>query len=263
MLKCGTVYALILLLGLCGPALAQVGTEPQDEIPAFHNDHWHVAISPYLWMAGMSGTMSIGNHEATVNQSFADIFSNLKFGLMGLTEVRRGRIGFLSDFMWVDLNDEKSVPIQGLPTGVDVNMDVNTLTFTQYVGYRILGNHHGTIDYLGGGRYYHVHSKLSANANLGGGGVSDSKNDNWADFVQGARFTYNFTPKIGAFFAGDAGGGGSQLTYQIVAGMGYRWGKRWSTEVGYRRLYFDRTRGDFGLEQTQQGILLGATFRLK
>jgi len=263
MLTLDCVYVLLLLLGTCGTAFGQVGTEPEAEIPDFHDDHWHVAISPYLWMAGMNGTLSIGSHEATVNQSFGDIFSNLKFGVMGFTEVRRGRIGFLTDVMWVDLDNENSVPLQNVPVNVDIKMTVKTLTLTPYFAYRILGSRRGTIDYVGGGRYYHTYSKLSANANLGQGGVSDSKADNWADFAQGGRFTYNFTPRIGAFFLGDVGGGGSVLTWQIVAGAGYRWSKRWSTEVGYRRLYFNRATGNSALEQTQQGIWVGASFRIK
>jgi hypothetical protein len=53
------------------------------------------------------------------------------------------------------------------------------------------------------------------------------------------------------------------LTWQVAGGLGYRWGKRWSTQLGYRRLYFNRTNNGLTIEQTQQGLLLGVTLRCK
>jgi len=38
-----------------------------------------------------------------VNQSFTDIFSNLKFGVMGLTEINRGPISLFTDAMYIRL----------------------------------------------------------------------------------------------------------------------------------------------------------------
>src|SRR5262249_48326729 len=109
-----------LVLCFCGIATAQVEPETKKVDVPFHEDTWHVTISPYLWMAGMDGTLSIGGHEAQVKQSFTDIFSSLKFGVMGLTDIHRGRIGILTDVMWIRLGDEKSIPVQGLPSGVDL-----------------------------------------------------------------------------------------------------------------------------------------------
>jgi hypothetical protein len=217
-------------------------------------------ISPYLWMAGMNGTLSLGGHEAQVKQSFGDIFSNLKFGLMGLTEVRRGRIGILTDLMWVRLGDETSIPLQSLPTGVTLKTSINTFTFTPWLAYRLFGNNRASVDMLTGGRYYHLYGKITADAGSVGQ-LSYSGANNWADFVEGGRIMFNVTPRVGAFVIGDAGGGGSDLTWQVAGGLGYRWTKRWSTQLGYPRLYFDRSDNKLGIQQTQQGLLLGATFR--
>src|SRR5215510_155106 len=95
--------ATVFLLGLSGEAIGQVAPETPATIPSFHDDSWHVNISPYLWMAGMDGTVSVKGHTVKVEHSFSDIFENLKFGVMGLTEMRRGRVGILMDLMWIRL----------------------------------------------------------------------------------------------------------------------------------------------------------------
>ncbi|HEY7088020.1 MAG TPA: hypothetical protein VH518_08020 [Tepidisphaeraceae bacterium] len=254
---------LLLAMIICSPAFAQT-VEPSDsETPAYHDDIWHASVSPYLWLAGANGTIGFRGREVKIDQSFTDIFSNLKFGVMGLSDVRRGRISLLTDLMYIRLGDEKAIPVQGLPNAVDVKASLNTFTLTPYFGYRIVGSRRGSIDFLTGGRYYHIGSTITADGGSAGK-ISSSTSDNWADFVEGARFNLNITPRIGAFFLGDVGGGGSVLTWQIVGGVGYRWNKRWSTALGYRRLYFNRqTNTGVGIEQTQQGLVVGATFRFR
>jgi hypothetical protein len=80
----------------------------------------------------------------------------------------------------------------------------------------------------------------------------------------GGRFIAALTPRIGVFFSGDAGGGGAHPVWQIATGVGYQVGKRSVLQIGYRRLSFDR-HGDNGfiLDTNMQGLLVGATFKLK
>jgi hypothetical protein len=257
------VVAVVVLILAGTPSTAQSAANAPVDQPSYSNDIWHISVSPYLWMAGMDGTVGFRRLQVDVKQSFSDIFENLKFGVMGLSEVRRGRIGFLTDLMYIRLGNEPAIPIAGLPGAIDVKTSLDTFTLTPYFSYRILGRKRASIDFLSGGRYYHIGASITANA---GGPLraSASTTNNWADFVEGGRFTVNITPRVGAFFIGDAGGGGSVLTWQIVGGVGLKWSKRWSTQLGYRRLYFNRqTNNGFGLEQTQQGLILGATFRAR
>ncbi len=100
LLSAASALLLITILFLPQRATAQV--EPLPDQPAPPDNLWHISASPYLWMAGLNGNLSIAGHEAAVHQSFGDIFSNLKFGVMGLTEVRRGQIGILTDLLFVN-----------------------------------------------------------------------------------------------------------------------------------------------------------------
>jgi hypothetical protein len=254
-----------LALGTSRPAAAQVEPEAPANQPTFKEDSWHVSVSPYLWLAGFNGTVSLKGYKADVNQSFGDILGNLKFGVMGLTEVRRGRVGLLTDLVYIRLGNEGAIPISGFPITVNLKASVNTFTLSPQFGYRLLENKEGAIDVLAGFRYYHVTSSIKANANQVGA-ISVSGSNDWADAIGGARFQANLTPKVGVFFIGDAGGGGSSPTWEIAPGIGYRWNQRLSTTVGYRRLYFNRqtTSGNaFGLDATEQGFILGATYRFR
>jgi hypothetical protein len=257
--------ALLLSTSLFFPhhAKAQVEPEPISSQSTAPNDTWHVSASPYLWLAGLNGNLTLAGHEAAVHQSFGDIFSNLKFGVMGLTEVRRGRIGVLTDLLFVRVGDQKAVAVPQLPFPVNVTITTNTFTLTPELVYRVYSQKYVSADLLGGLRYYH----LGANSNFDAGPLGQfpySGSNNWADVVGGARLLFRPTPKIGAFLIGDAGGGGSSPTWQIVYGAGYRVTRRTTAQIGYRRLYFNRNGGaQTSLEATQQGLVLGTTIRLR
>jgi len=259
-LSCAVVWVIAVLLWAVPLLHSQTAPNAASDGSAFPDDTWHVNLSPYLWLAGMNGTVGFGGRAVQVNQSFRDLFSNLNVGVMGLSEVRRGPISLLTDLMYIRLGNETAIPITGLPNAIDVKTSLNTFTLTPYFGYRIFGNQRGSIQFISGGRYYHVSSTISTSAG-GAGSISTSTSDNWADLVEGGRFQFNLTPRVNAFFLGDAGGGGSVLTWQMVGGAGYRWSKRWSTQLAYRRLYFNRQANNgVGIEQTQQGLVLGVTF---
>jgi hypothetical protein len=144
-----------------------------------------------------------------------------------------------------------------------VKSSLDTFTLSPYFSYRMFGNEHGFVDALGGIRYYHVGSEITGEVvNVGKQTVSTT--DNWVDVIAGGRFRVNLTPKLHAMFIGDAGGGGSLLSWQIVGGAGYQISRRWALDLAYRRLYYDREPGILGgIEQTQQGLVLGATFQIK
>jgi hypothetical protein len=253
----------VTLLRAAIPSPAQTGADVSRDQSSFSNDTWHVSVSPYLWMAGMNGSVGFRQYQVQVNQSFSDIFENLKFGVMGLTEVRRGQIGFLTDLMYIHLGNESAIPISGLPNALNVSTSLNTFTLTPYFGYRFFARKRGSIDVIAGGRYYHVGASISASTG-GPRNLSVSASNDWADLVEGGRFTLNITPRVRTFFIGDVGALGSVMTWQIVGGVGLKWSKRWSTELGYRRLYFNRqTNNGFGLEETQEGLIVGATFRMR
>jgi len=253
----------MILFFLSFTAHAQLEVEAPEQDAPFTKDAWHVNVSPYLWLAGLDGNLKLLGHEAAVHQSFADIFGNLKVGFMGLTEVRRGRFGVLTDFLFVRVGDQGAVPVPQLPVPVQVKLTTNTFTLTPQVAYRVWSQKHFAADILGGFRYYHLGAKTNFDAGTFGQ-QSYSGTNNWADATGGGRLLARLTPKIGAFLIADAGGGGSSPTWEVIYGAGYKILKNATLQIGYRRLYFNRQDGSaFGLEATQQGLILGTTIRFR
>jgi hypothetical protein len=244
-------------------AEAQVEVESPQPEPTYAKDTWHLSASPYLWLAGLDGNLNLADHNAAVHQSFGDIFSNLKVGFMGLGEVRRGQVGLLTDLLFVRVGDQQAVPVPQLPFPVQVKLTTTTFTLTPEFSYRVYSQKHLAADVLGGFRYYH----LAANSNFNAGPLgqfSYKGTNNWADVTAGARLLARVTPKIGAFLIGDAGGGGSSPTWEIALGAGYKVMKNATAQIGYKRLYFNRQDGNsFGLEATQQGLVVGTTIRFR
>jgi hypothetical protein len=258
-------YSLLgLALWFLGPtAHAQVEPAETSSNVSFRADQWHVSVSPYLWLAGLDGNLNVLGHQAAVQQSFGDILGNLKFGIMGLTEVRRGRVALLTDLLFVRVGDQKAIPIPQLPSALPVTMRSNTFTLTSEASYRVYARDRLSVDLLAGVRYYHISANLNADAGSIGQ-ASYARGDNWADAVGGARLQVRVTQHIGLFLIGDAGGGGSSPTWQLATGAGYRLTKRSTAQFGYRRLYFNRQAGpSFAFDATQEGFILGTTLRFR
>ena len=71
---------------------------------AADDDQWHFAIAPYFWASGVEGTVSfLGLPEQSVEASFSDVLDNLDFGLLGHFEARKGRWGFGTDLVYLNL----------------------------------------------------------------------------------------------------------------------------------------------------------------
>jgi hypothetical protein len=80
------------------------GTPSSLPTPALADDGWHVGITPYLWFAGVHGTVGALGRQTGVHVSFGDILSNLNIGLMGEIEARKKRVLVTTDVMWMRLS---------------------------------------------------------------------------------------------------------------------------------------------------------------
>jgi hypothetical protein len=191
---------------------------------------WHVDIAPYLWFAGINGTVGALDHEVSVHASASDVLSYLNFGLMGAVEARYNRIIIPVDFMWVRVKDDKGIPITDDVESVNTKISEYIFTPKGWLppgGQRPVQN--GCV----------VWAALLAHWN--GADLAAVRNQqwylrsgDWVDAVAGGRFQASLTPKVALTIAGDAGGGGSKTTldYQVPGLPGYQV-KRVTLEGGW------------------------------
>ncbi len=240
------------------------GKETNKDKEAATEDGWHFAVTPYIWFAGVHGTVGALGHDASVHAGFSDIFNYLNIGAMGVFEMRYKRVIMPVDFMWMKLSDEKGLPITDDVASVKATMRETMLT--PKIGYRIADGKKVKVDALFGVRYWHLNTELGAFAGGTQVGNGFSQSANWADAVAGGRIILALSPKAFVAFGGDAGGGSARSDYQIGGVLGYKISRKWDLLAGYRYLsvnYRPTGTAQFIYNVNMPGMVVGATYNFK
>jgi len=242
------------LLGLLAAAVITL-VAPQAAAQSSSNE-WEFAIAPYLWVAGMDGTMSIANQDLEIDVPFSDIIDNLDLALMGHFDMRNDRWVLMSDLIFVDLEDKQDLDYGTVTAGMD-------MTILEVAGgYRVSP----AVALLAGARWVDMGASLRY-----GGEIAEPDADadeSWIDPLVGVTV---FTPLsknekwwFGAY--GDIGGFGvgSELTWEVYADIGWRASHLVSIILGYRVLDFDYESGSAPLsaelDMSVSGPQLGVVF---
>ena len=245
-------------------AVPSVPTEASaSKDPAGQSD-WHITWVPaYLWLSGVNGNLGVAGRTIPVSASFSDVFDKLNIGYMTALDVRKNRIGVLTDFEYIDLSSgEISTPFGVLFSSAHTDSQQYILDPEIYG--RVVDSPKGFVDAFGGIRYWHLRSNLDLRPGLlPAFHASDSRD--WVDPVMGARFRANLKKGWFAMLKGDAGGfgAGSQVTWQIYTGVGKEFKQKYSLFLGYRRLSVDYRDGGFIYDTNMNGMLLGFAIRFK
>jgi opacity protein-like surface antigen len=233
----------------------------QDATPQASPDpKWEFTVSPYFFLASLDGTIGAAGQRAEVNARFRDLFRHLDFALMGQVEARKGNWSILGDAMYMSLSGERVTPS---PLFSDIEVEVKETIIEPAVAYRVLKTERGSIDLLGGVRFWHVKPHLTFQPRiLPLVDVEESRN--WADPIVGARGTASLSPRVFVLGRFDIGGFGvsSDFTGQAFGGAGFQVKPRIALVGGYRYLRVDYANEGFVYKAAMSGIMLGAKFKL-
>lgn len=266
-------HAVAIALILCGAQAAYAADAtvdmPEEPVPA-ERPNWALQITPYMWAAGLGGSISPFRRAPTigVEKSFSDVLEDLNFG--GFVNIwgRYDRFVFSGDVMYVNTTDSHaSGPLPPLPVpippGTVVNGDVDTEQFmaTLQGGYRVVDTRDFTLDALGGVRFWHISNDVTVSAL----GLSRSYGESfgWADPVVGARAFLRLTEKLSLQAQADIGGfgAGSDFTWSALATVNYVFTEHLSVSAGYKVLDVDYDRGGHVYDTQLSGPVLGMTYR--
>ena len=221
---------------------------------------WEFSVSPYFFLASLDGSVGVVGQRAEVNASFRDLFRNLDFAMMGQFEARKGNWSILADGMYMSLSGERVTPS---PFFGDIEVEVKETIIEPAVAYRVLRAERGSIDLVGGVRFWHVKTHLTFQPRiLPLVDVEGSKN--WADPIVGARGSASLSPRVFVLGRFDVGGFGtaSDFTGQAFGGVGFQVKPRVGLIGGYRYLRVDYANEGFVFRTAMSGIMLGAKFKL-
>jgi hypothetical protein len=216
-----------------------------------------MGLTPYLWGSGLKGRIGIGDRSADVDASFSDLFKKLNFAFMGLFEANRNRFTTVTDVVYMNVSDERAT---SGPLFSNVNAVQKAFLLSPEAGYRIAGSDSAFVDVLGGIRFWHINGELKFEPGvLSAIDVSDSRN--WVDGIFGLGGKMALTPTwyLGGY--GDIGGGGSNLTYQIVGTAGANLGRKYALAFGYRYLNVDYDKNRFLFDTALGGPIFGFTLK--
>jgi hypothetical protein len=230
-----------LMVAVCGfgtPAAAQ--TNP---------DKWEVLVAPYLMGAAMSGTATVRGLEADLNMSASDILSNLDFGFMAVAGARKGRWGFGTDIIWMDLGATRNNVTADFSQGAFAFYSLRELSPAADVTFGIRIN------------------TLSSTVTFEGPGIEVAQDKAWVDPIVGLTLRTPWKHRMQVRVYSEVGGFGlgSDFTWQIFPMLGIRMVEKASFELGYRWLDVDYATGDgneaFAWNMLTQGPAFGFAFR--
>lgn len=222
------------------------------------DDEWQFQLTPYLWIASISGRAGIGNRVIDTNTSLTDSDVELNFGFMGTFEARKNKLVILTDLQYSDLSTEKGNPG---PLFSSTRGSFKTFVLDPEVGYRFADNGKGAfVDVLGGVRYWHVNGDLQFRAGILPA-VEVSRSRSWIDGVVGLRGKAALSQRWFVSGKADVGGGGSKFTYQLFGGAGVMVTKSIALIGGYRHLKVDYDKDGFLFDMALHGPILGLGFK--
>jgi hypothetical protein len=235
------------------PASAQVGKS------ASADSNWHFAISPYLWVPWIYGSLGANGNSFRFYATPDELFSHFRFGLLGLVDTQYKRVVMPLDILWMRLGDDRALPLT--PNGTVANAKLDVVIFTFKVGYRVIDRKTIKVDALTGFRYWHFGQNLSFTTNT----LNFSRSQDWVTPLVGGRILGNLSPKIEVAIGGDVGGWGTgaKVDYQVGGVLGYRIKPAVALQAGYRYLSWHYTNANKFSNVNISGPLFGATINLK
>ncbi len=223
-------------------------------------DRLNVIIAPYVWGAGLTGTVGVGGlPPVQVDQSFGDILSQLNIAAFVTAELEYRRFIGLTDLQYVNLASSQSTPFGVVADRVKLHTEQLSWIFAG--GYRFVEEENLRLEALAGVRLWHVSNRV----NLSGSPINRDFDvtQTWVDPIVGLKGAVDVTPSISLIGWGFVGGFGvaSDFTWDVLGGVGWSPRENVSLYVGYRAEGVDYTNDDFEFDVIQHGPLIGAAIR--
>ena len=253
-------------LALTQAATSQAGnTSPIPEV----SDEFRFSITPYLWLAGLSGNMDYANGKSVHSDLSANkVLSNLSIGFMADGEVHYGRFGVMGNAIFAKLSSSASKSyLRDDALTVSSTTDAWMGIYTAAGTYTAYADPNWYVDVLAGARFLNLNSKtqldLSINPIHYTGGKTLYSQLSSTDAVGGFKGRYRLVDSNFYIpFYLDAGGGSStaKFTSQQALGVGYAFSYV-DISLVYNNLYYSMNNDKASSYVNMSGPALAATFR--
>ncbi len=244
--------------------------EATDQTEGENTGKWTTSITPVLWLAKTTSTLSVGDRSRSTTMTAKDALGSFQSGGTVRLEVNNGTWGGFADLFFINLEETSNVgPLGNIPLTVGVD---NTLW--QIAGtYRVVDKENFDLDLLAGARGYSLDVDVTVEPFTGPAGVLRfpgrfaSAGLSFTDPIVGGKAAWKLSDKWALDFYGDIGGfgAGSDFTWRLGTGAAYSVSESVSLRAGYTAIDFDYSQGSgfdrVEYDTTMYGPTLGATFK--
>lgn len=257
--------------------LALAGLAPVTAQAETTGDSWQFQATVYGWFPSIEGTTAFptggGSSSASVDSD--QIIDELKFALMGTFGAKKGQWGLWTDLLYADIggSEQSTIGFANAPNvlpidvNADVSLDIKSWAWTMAGTYELAKTPKHMADLVFGTRLLDVEQTLdwtlsgTGPIGLSASGSQKVTADNWDAIVgvKGLAYLGNEQKWFIPYYL-DVGTGQSDLTWQVNAGIGYRYS--WGALVAsWRYLDYEFESGDPIQSLSLSGPLVGATFQ--
>jgi hypothetical protein len=244
---------IVLLLAVLSPQAASAQEQKQDQQePEQKERSWQWGVVPYIWAAGISGTVGAHGRDTHVSIRFIDLVQYVNTaGAVRFEGMSKSNWGFYGEISYVKLDDKTNTSLG------QVRADADQTISDLAAMYRFKS----PLDVYVGARY----QRLVTDINLPGN-AEVSQGQYWTSAIVGARYAPTLTKSWQLVVRGDVGAGSSGSTNSVwlAEALGvYRFTKHWSALGGYRYTSTDFKENGFTLSIAQKGIGLAIGYQSK
>ena len=263
-MKLFTKILCVLPIALATSLTLAQGSSDASPIPKV-SDEWRFEVTPYLWGVGIKGTVNLNNDLAkSADMSTSNVLGDLKSGAMIAAEAHKGKWGIMGDLVSATLQNSGSVPVEGGLATVADKVTVQQTILTGAFTYTLANTKDAYVDALLGVRAIDVTATLNGSLDGTPDKKSISKKTSTVDPIIGAKGRYRIADSTWYIpFYGDIGSGGgtTDLTWQVMAGIGKTFNKMVDASLTYRALYYDMKDGGVLQKTTMLGPQVAVTFK--
>ena len=265
---------LVFIISTVVSAQKVLGSEQNTENALEVSNEWDIKLTPYLWAAELKGDATLLGRTGSVDVGFSDIMDKLDISFMGQLEAWKGDWGFFLDILYMDLGASFKTPLATVSADGDFAMTmlefgVCNRLFETRVGQD--AHQKLSFDLLGGGRYMSLDGEIEV---IASGPLSDivsgrkyGRKAEWVDPLVGGRLWWHLNNELAVSVRFDFGGfdigEGSNLTWNLIAGISYQLKENMHLRAGYRIFDLDWDRGSgtkkFGMDAQFRGPIFGLT----
>jgi len=263
------------LFGLIGPVImsalivpSAVAAENKED-----SDEWRQRVLIYGWFPSVDGTLNfdIPGTGGSASADASELVDKLQGVFMGTYEARKQKWSFLGDVIYLNLSnsDNKAASVPGGPgvgqVTVGAKQDMKAWVVGFYGGYNVHQSEKLSTDIIAGARYLSV--DVDAKLDIAGPlpptlpSIKLSESVSLWDAIIGVRGKATVNDKWYLPYHLDIGAGGSDLTWQALAGVGYRFNSWGDVILAYRHLEYDQGKKDLLQDVSFSGPALGLNIR--